>query len=320
MSERVKALVEAHHLTGLELLWIPDTGHVAALQWYLPVATEPLGRGQDHPWFDPACLAGLDPKKALKTLVDPTWRVGVTELSSSQFRPGVCCGDPAKDGAIALCGDAVIESHRRVLRGYLPRTDFAYTWGRGSVHEVPGCQRAWREPCCNRRTRDLLIAAGLATEDYFLGIEVLDQPYAGTEVLDELAGGPAGPGPYVPPEAMPQVRAELDRWYAAFLARPRRQPAKRARTSTAESPGNAKSSHPKPNASKSALSARKPKPDPAVAPKPAKKPAKRRRVTVDGAASQDAIAMRPPQLFRRPSRPPGTSSCAPQAARPYGGA
>ena len=73
MSEQVKALVEREGLSGLELLWLPDVGRAEAMQWYLPIPAEPLGRGLDHPWFDPSSLnrEGRDPNRATNEPSDP---------------------------------------------------------------------------------------------------------------------------------------------------------------------------------------------------------------------------------------------------------
>src|SRR5258708_6804626 len=54
VSERFKGVVEKHRLKGLDFLWVRDTGRFQALQWYLPLPRECLGRGLDHPWYDPA--------------------------------------------------------------------------------------------------------------------------------------------------------------------------------------------------------------------------------------------------------------------------
>jgi hypothetical protein len=260
VSEQVRALIERAGLTGVELLWVPDTGRYAAPQWYMPIATEPHGRGVYHPWFDPARFTRQkyrhDRTGRADQPQDPLWRNGVRFLVGWQRRPGVTLGDPTKDAALALfVGEgACIDSYRRVLRRYLPSTDFAYAW----YWVEPDWHRPWRGVACNRRTRDLLIAEGLATEADFTGVEVLDRAYKGAEILDKLPGGPAGPGPYLSPEELAEVRAELDRWHAEFLANPKPE---------------------------------RGKPDAAAAMKAAKKPRKKKRprVTFDGAASQEEI-------------------------------
>lgn len=221
MSEQVKALVEREGLSGLELLWLPDAGRAEAMQWYLPIPTEPLGRGMDHPWFDPASLncEGRDPNRATNEPSDPMWRYGVRCFGSNTARPDVRYDEAVKDAAIALTGGFVLGSYRRVLRRYLPQTDFAYAW-EWVEDNIRGRRRySWRHACCNRQTRDLLIEEGLGTEEDFLGIAVLDETYGGAEVLDELPGGPRGPGPYFTPEEMADLREELERWQAEYLAK-----------------------------------------------------------------------------------------------------
>jgi hypothetical protein len=57
-SEQFREIAESAGLTGIEFLWVSDESRFRAMQWYRAFATQPLGRGVDHPWFDTATLAG----------------------------------------------------------------------------------------------------------------------------------------------------------------------------------------------------------------------------------------------------------------------
>src|SRR5687768_17087211 len=52
-SESARSIIERHKLRGLEYVWVRDTGKFHAPQWFHIFAIAPLGRGIDHPWFDP---------------------------------------------------------------------------------------------------------------------------------------------------------------------------------------------------------------------------------------------------------------------------
>ncbi|HEV3117285.1 MAG TPA: hypothetical protein VGY58_09545, partial [Gemmataceae bacterium] len=134
VTERFKAVVEAHKLTGVEFVWMKDRSKYRAPQWYLPIAHEPLGRGLDHPWFDSTKMSGHG--HASK---DPRFRCGeeiVTSLGGYTLKSDAAFGDPVKDKLLALAksmSDHRIERAKPVprivilacpifLRDYLPET------------------------------------------------------------------------------------------------------------------------------------------------------------------------------------------------------
>jgi hypothetical protein len=78
VSERFKAVVEKRRLTGIEFIWVKDTGKYRAPQWYLPVCHQGLGRGLDHPWIDTTRLSGLGCE-----VVDPRGRHGQSVLANN---------------------------------------------------------------------------------------------------------------------------------------------------------------------------------------------------------------------------------------------
>ncbi len=196
VSERAKALVEEHGLTGVELLRIPDNGRYRAPQWYLAVAREPLGRGLDHPWFDPATLTNLGYQTR-----NPRSRHGQWGFGSDQFRRGVGFGEPVKDRLLAIAlsmagrrGSLGLRSCRRLLRAFLPSTDFAFVlWDAQQGPPSAGASGELLERrglAVNRRTRDLLLAQRLLGPEECMGALVLDAPYEGAEELDRLYGPP----------------------------------------------------------------------------------------------------------------------------------
>jgi hypothetical protein len=131
-------------------------------------------------------------------------------------RADAAYGDPVADRLLALVCPRYggVRAYRPFLRAYLPTTDFAYAWkGCPEVH--------WWALCANRRARDAMIAAKLLTEEEFVGMAVVDEPYPGAQVLDTLPGGPAGPGPPYSQQALAEIREELQRCWAAFSAKPK---------------------------------------------------------------------------------------------------
>jgi hypothetical protein len=224
VSERVKAVLEEGGVTGIELVWIPDVGKYAAPQWYLAIGQRSLGRGLDHPWFDPSKFRtrNIDRRKYDQP-TDPTWRYGVVEyFFRAQFRSGAGYGDRVTDRLISMFRQTLLHvvSYRRVLRKYLPDTDFGYVWR--DVESLRG-----RALCFNRKARDLLVDAGLVAEDECQGVEVLDRRYPGAELLDTLPGGPGGPGPRYSTAELAEIRAEEAAYRAQYAteSRPAREEA-----------------------------------------------------------------------------------------------
>jgi hypothetical protein len=176
-----------------------------------------LGRGIDHPWFDWSKRKGEPWKDGhARHPLEPQYRYGVSFLASPQRKAGAAYGEPVRDRLLALPSYTwfTIDSYRRVLRKHLPATGFAYCWSTGGGGHSRGL-------CCQRNVRDLLLEAGLAREEEFEGIEVLDEPYPGAEVPDELPGGPAGPGPGYTEEELVALREELAGHWAKFSAKPK---------------------------------------------------------------------------------------------------
>ncbi len=221
-SERFKAFVGKRRFTGIEFVWVADSGRHQAMQWYIPLAQEPLGRGLDHPWFDPKKLrrdCEFEPR-------EPAWRHGAhAYFWSQQFRPGAGFGEPLKDELLSMLPKRhglMVVSYRRVLRRYLPDTDFAFMWEQPEEwHPDWGkkpCLLHSRCLCVNRKTKQALAKAGLVAEEECVGIAVLDRAYKGAEVLDRL---PGGPGPLFSGELLARIREQEAEAWAAFAAKPK---------------------------------------------------------------------------------------------------
>jgi len=126
VSERFREIVRAAGLVGVDFLWVTDESRFRAMQWYKAFATQPLGRGLDHPWFDPSALKGAGSFQ----WTDPEHRTGAWLFSNDQFKRGAGWGDPVKDALLKLFSPKALTVYtfRRVLRDNLPATDFAYVW------------------------------------------------------------------------------------------------------------------------------------------------------------------------------------------------
>lgn len=218
VSDRFKVVVEKHGLTGLEFLWVRDTGRYQAQQWYLPLPREPLGRGLDHPWFDPAkCV-----DEACKGL-DPRARHGeriASSLGGFTLRSNASFGDPVKDQFLALAiamskKRMLVISYPRYLRRYLPSTDFAFTLDDRQYGD--DIQRD-RGLAMSRRARDVLLANRLVTEEECIAVKVLDRPPKGVENLDRRCGKPE---PLLSAEDFARLRAQESALWAEHLRNPK---------------------------------------------------------------------------------------------------
>jgi hypothetical protein len=259
VSERFKALVEAHRLTGVDFLWVQDTGKYRVPQWYLALPREPLGRGLDHPWFDNKkprvqcsvcrgsgtcyCIrsGSVTPESCVRCngsgkchvcggkggqgweTADPRYRscqFNLSNLSQNVVRSDAAFGDPVKDRLLSL---AIAMSGRRMgiacipyyLRAFLPDADFAFP-----LNDLQS-DKMWASNgglAINRRTKKLLVADRLISEEECIGVMVLDEPYPGAEVLDRLYGKPQ---PLLSEQEWARLRVEEARAWAEFVRNPK---------------------------------------------------------------------------------------------------
>jgi len=219
VDEKVKALVEEHQLTGIAFEWVKDTGKYRSRQWYIPVPENPIGRGVDHPWFDPATLKG----SASGQPEHPNWRTGVWDFYINQLKQNLIIDDPAYQELLQLyslpqvreSGETLkIITPRRYLRSFLPTTDFAYNWKDVVVYNIRYCIDS-RGLCFNRRVRDLLLTHRLINEDDLEMLQILDTVPVGTIVLD---GDDDLPEPYLTRQERQQHAPILAAAWKRFLA------------------------------------------------------------------------------------------------------
>jgi hypothetical protein len=188
VSDAFIRFVKEQRLSGLEFIWRPDKGKFAAAQWYAPIAAAFLGRGIDHPWFDPGTRGQY--KEGNYLVVQPTdekWRIGVNRFSGAQVRDGVKTSPPWLADLLTQLKvtqtryGISIHMPPQVLRKFLPTSDFAYL----RVAQ-PHDRRPYQgvQLCCTATARKKLLEARLAEKADFQPIIVLDTPPAGAEVFD----------------------------------------------------------------------------------------------------------------------------------------
>jgi hypothetical protein len=161
VSERFKAVVEAHRLRGVDFIWIRDIGKYRAMQWYFPVCSKCVGRGLDAPFIDATKLSG----EGYQTL-DSRGRHGQTSAEPKQYKRDAYPADPAVRELLRLLRSMELlkrpeefESVPRFLRKYLPDTDFACTV-RDLADHSDGVPHRHRGMAMNRKARDVLKANG----------------------------------------------------------------------------------------------------------------------------------------------------------------
>jgi hypothetical protein len=218
VSEQFKAAVEKHRLTGLDFFWVRDTGRYQARQWYVTLPREILGRGLDHPWYDPAKGAsdGSDAN-------DPRTRHGqqaATGFGRLTLRKNASFGDPVKDRLLNLGLSASRErfsvcSYPRFLRQYLPRTHFAATMRDTNCDDEIQSNRGL---AASRRARDVLLENRLITEEMCTAVKIFDRVPPGVENLDRLYGKAA---PLFSAEELARLRAQEATFWAEHVRRPK---------------------------------------------------------------------------------------------------
>jgi hypothetical protein len=222
VSERFKAVVEAHRLTGMQFIWIRDIGKYRAMQWYLPVCSRCLGRGLDAPWIDAAKISG----KGYQTL-DPRGRHGQTSAEPEQYKRDAGPADPTARKLLRLLRSMDLdkrpdefESVPRFLRKYLPDADFVSTVRDMAEYDDKVLHRH-RGLAMNRKARDLLKANGLVSDEECRPVLIVQRPPPGVENLDRRYGPPP---PAFSPEQLTRIRElEAEAWveHVAYPKPPR---------------------------------------------------------------------------------------------------
>jgi hypothetical protein len=218
VSERFKTCVKKNRLTGIEFLWVRDTGKYQATQWYLPICHKCLGRGLDHQWINIRRLT-----EGGYLLLDPKERHGTRATAGEYMKDDALSGNALLKDLLPLVKSMEclkrapgLDLTCRFLRSYLPDTDFAYTiesWGQGSKATHPH-----RGLAMNRRARDLLKTNRLVSEKECKAAIILNEPPEGVDNLDEKYG------PAEPAFSAVQI-ANLREWeakvWAEYLAHPK---------------------------------------------------------------------------------------------------
>ena len=187
VSERFKAVVEAHRLTGIDFIWCRDIGKYRAPQWYYPVCRECLGRGLDDPWIDPSKL-----NRGGETC-DPRARHGQSSVFPKNYKRNAGPSDPSVKKLLMLLRSMELLKRPpefggvdRFLRGYLPETDFACTIADWS--DEVGEYSRHRGLAMNRKARDVLKTNRLVADENCIPVLIVDRPPKGVENLDRRYG------------------------------------------------------------------------------------------------------------------------------------
>jgi hypothetical protein len=192
VSEKFMNVVKENNLTGIDFVWVKDVGRFKANQWYIPVAINALGRGFDHPWFNPLTLKGSSSNQP----IEPEFRCGTNNFNISQIKKNNVFDRELQHDIISLFDQDVLSiiSFRRILRDYVPNTDFAFVWHSTDYERKRGdCGVFFQEKdmlckqrglCISRRAKEILIKSKLITESDLETIKVYDSIPDGIELLD----------------------------------------------------------------------------------------------------------------------------------------
>jgi hypothetical protein len=218
VSERFKAVVEKHRLTGVEFLWAKDIGKYQATQWYLPICHKFLGRGVDHPWIDSAKLA-----EGGYLADDHKGREGIAGGSGEELKPDGLSGEPVLKELFPLVQTMECLKRpphlwlsRRYLRKYVPDTDFAYTIT--DYVEGSRLRRRFHGLAINRKGMDLLKANRIASDKECKPVLILDGVPEEVENLDERYGSAE---PAFTAEQMTRLRELEAKAWAEHVAHPK---------------------------------------------------------------------------------------------------
>lgn len=257
VSEAFKRAVEQEGLTGLELLWVKDTGRYRASQWYEAMPVAPIGRGLDHPWFDRAAFeawwarggdtlamteraiaashgverlvfeASRDelPRRRAKAIGKEARRFGARVFDNRFFRAGAGFADE-RDRLVRLfvfedlLNSLRVSSPLVVLRRFLPPTDFAFSWGGLDGGARDDDTVRFGRVCFNRRVRDVLLRRKLVRPHECRGVRVLDEAPPDSSVFDDPERSPPR---LIGVDELARLREDEARHWARFVSRPRQE-------------------------------------------------------------------------------------------------
>ncbi|AFQ43884.1 SMI1/KNR4 family protein [Desulfosporosinus meridiei] len=175
VSEEFIKTVQEYDLKGLEWVWIKDIGRYKSKQWYLPVAMEAIGRGIDHPWWDPINIRGSH------MLRPQQYRHGIWEFYKKEMHEFIRFDNSNQKGVLSLFNPKELEirSYERFLSKFIPDADFAYIW-RGKDQ---GWAR-WRGLYISKKAKDILLKHKLISQRDIEPIQILTEVPEGCDILD----------------------------------------------------------------------------------------------------------------------------------------
>lgn len=193
VSERFKSLAKDEKWTGLEFLWAEDKGRYLAMQWYVAVATKPILKPVDHPWYDVHKDSNAE-KFPYSAESDIHW---------DTMREDWSTGSDIQDELISKFPKEIlgfkVYGLRRFLKEGLPDTDFAFV----SEHKLAFTRRVWSR----------LEMAGLLNRVNVEPLILLDGMPVNHRVIPD---DPGGPSPRVPLKRLPDLKNELTRKFENF--------------------------------------------------------------------------------------------------------
>lgn len=179
------------------------------MRWYQVFATHPIGRGLDHPLWDPdqherVLFNRKDPLDPSRRWGDPVvWRKDISSsvrIDHPMVRDLIALNPPH----FRICG------RERFVREFLPNVDFAYSdWGWSDSGHGP-LNGPSRSLLCNARTREALVGAGLFKPAWFEPVATVSEEQARAEgcvILDRTIDLPM-PGPLMSPNEVQRERAQ----------------------------------------------------------------------------------------------------------------
>ena len=198
-SLRFVEVVRQLGLSGLEFLPLEDKPHAGVDPWFEVYATQPIGRGLDHPLLDSVKHTA----KLISGKFDLARRWGEPIVWQQFIREDAHFVDPFIQSLLAVWPPYFrIAGEPRFVREHLPMTNFAYTgWGFDRDKGFGFKGRPIRSLCCNRSACGALIEAGLMKKSLFTPLNVVPSSEAHAEVLDRTIEGSVPPPMYLPDEA-----------------------------------------------------------------------------------------------------------------------
>ncbi len=185
VSEKFRQVVQANQLSGIDYLWLKDNGRFAAQQWYIPVISRALGRGIDHPWYDPKFAQNEN----------PFLRSGHRFFNAIEIRQHNPFEKRIHRDLIPLFNPIdplvlSISSYYRFLRDFLPDTDFAYCW-LSHVCEKGQTHLDHFDLCISKKAKNILLEQKVITNAQLEPIRLFDSLPANAIALDNFMPNPA---------------------------------------------------------------------------------------------------------------------------------